>query len=196
MKDSWVSAVRESTRRRSPAPAVVRQRCAVKSVWQGWVWSVERDGLRGAAATAHRGAQRVHADLAELGRGERRAVARVLGRADRAPVELVADALGLAAGDLGGQAQRRGAQRGARGVGAHADGADAGEGDAAVLGAADELLAAGLVDQAAGDAGEVVGIGGRLHRRARGVVVVVEPASLVAVTSARSVWPTSAAVGV
>ena len=29
-----------------------------------------------------------------------------------------------------------------------------------------------------------------------GVVLVVEPASLVAVISARSVWPTSAAVGV
>jgi hypothetical protein len=160
LNDSWVSAVRESTRRRSPAPAVVRQRCAVKSVWQGWVCSVRATVFAAPRRPAHGGAQRVHADLAELGRGERRAVARVVGRAHGAPVEQVADALGLAAGDLGRQAQRRGAQRGARRVGAHADGPDAGEGDAAVLGAADELLAAGLVDQATGHTGEVVGIRG------------------------------------
>ena len=78
-KESPASAVRESMRRRSPAPAVVRQRWAVKRVWQGTVASFSETVRVLPRAAAHGRAQRVDADPAELARGERRRMARAAG---------------------------------------------------------------------------------------------------------------------
>ena len=153
------SAVRASMRRRRPAPAVVRQRCAVKSVRHETVLSLSTIGfarLRLPLAGDHR-LERVDADALQPRRRDRGLVGRLAAGAQLAAVERVADldALGLAVADLGRDEDRRELRRRAGRVGADADGADAAELEPAVLRVAGELLAARVGDEAAGHAAEV-----------------------------------------